>query len=81
MNTHIFEQVSDDLERDSELCCKAIRRIFHGQRVFCISRKRKVYIKHVSREMRKSRSRDAKTLKDLTEVFEFHTVKDAYDRN
>ena len=27
----IFEKVSDDLERDSELCCKAIRRIFHGQ--------------------------------------------------
>ena len=77
----IFEKVSDDLERDLELCCKSIRRIFHGQEFPKFQETQQSNtIKHVPREMRKSRSREAKTLKDLTEVFQFHTVKDAYEK-
>ena len=77
----VFQGVLSDLERDSELCCKAIRRIFQGQTKWPLFEETKSDISVVvSKDKRKTRSAEAKTLKDLTAVFDFHIVKDAYDK-
>ena len=76
-----FNQVTEDLEWELQCCCKSIRRMFKDSEwPSPLKDQEEKEFQYTSRSKQNRDAKEAKSIGDLLQVFQFHTVQSALNK-